>query len=112
MHRITRIGVVAVVALAFLGGVAVAVADTKAPGPLGLPSVEVLKEKLTLTPTQEKKVVTIYEEYKEKAKDVEEKGDAQKKAEVRSEIVNKIKEVCTSDQKQMLDQIVAENPKK
>jgi hypothetical protein len=110
MHRITQLGVAAVVALAFLGGVALA--DTKASGPLGLPSIEVLTEKLTLTATQAKKVETIYEEYKDKAKDVEEKGDAKKKAEVRSEIVSKIKEICTSDQKQMLDQIVAENQKK
>jgi hypothetical protein len=110
MHRITRTGVAAVIALAFLGSVAMA--HTKAPGPLGLPSVEVLKERLTLTTRQEKKVVEIYEEYKDKAKDAEEKGDAHKRDQVRSEIVNRIKEVCTSDQNQMLDQIVAENPKK
>jgi hypothetical protein len=110
MHRITKIGVAAVVGLAFLGGVALA--DAKAPGPLGLPSVEVLKEKLTLSATQAKKVEMIYEEYKDKAKDVEEKGDANKKAEVRSEIVGKIKEVCNNDQKEMLDRIVAEKEKK
>src|SRR5579862_6446923 len=110
MHRIALVGVVAAFALALLAGVAVA--DTKAPGPLGLPSVEVLKEKLTLTAAQEKKVVSIYEEFKDKAKDVEEKGDAEKKAEVRNEIVSKIKEICSSDQKQMLDRLVTENPKK
>ena len=94
------------VALAFLGGVAFA--DTKAPGPLGLPSVDVLKDKLTLTEAQAKMVETIYSEYKDKAKEVEEKGDAKKKAEVRQEIVGKIKEVCTSDQQKMLEQIVSE----
>ena len=110
MHRITLIGVAAAVALAFLGGVALA--DTKAPGPLGLPSVEVLKEKLTLSEDQTKKVETIYEEYKDKAKDVEEKGDAKKKAEVRGEIVGKIKEICSADQKKKLDQVVGEKEKK
>jgi hypothetical protein len=110
MSRITIIGVAAAVALAFLGGVALA--DTKAPGPLGLPSVEVLKEKLTLSEDQAKKVETIYEEYKDKAKDVEEKGDAKKKAEVRHEIVGKIKEICTADQKKMLDHVVGEKEKK
>jgi hypothetical protein len=106
MRRFTLIGVAAAVALAFLGGVALA--DTKAPGPLGLPSVEVLKEKLTLSADQTKKVETIYEEYKDKAKDVEDKGDAAKKAEVRGEIVGKIKEICTADQKKMLDKVVSE----
>ncbi|HLY74897.1 MAG TPA: hypothetical protein VKU80_12330 [Planctomycetota bacterium] len=109
MHRITLMGVAAVVALAFLGGVAVA--DTRAPGPLGLPSVEVLKEKLTLSEIQTKKVETIYEEYRDKAKEVEEKGDAQKKAEIRSEIVGKLKEICTSDQKKMLDHVIGEKEK-
>jgi hypothetical protein len=99
-------GLALTVAFAFLGGVAFA--DTKAPGPLGLPSVETLKEKLTLTEAQTKMVATIYEDYKDKAKDLEEKGDPKKKAEVRQEIVGKIKEVCTSDQQKMLDQIVTE----
>ncbi len=98
------------VAVAFLGGVALA--DTKAPGPLGLPSVEVLKEKLTLTDEQTKKVETIYGEYKDKAKEVESKGDAKKKAEVRHEIVGKIKDVCTGDQKKKLEEIVHEKEKK
>jgi hypothetical protein len=99
-------GLALTVAFAFLGGVAFA--DTKAPGPLGLPSVETLKEKLTLTEAQTKMVAVIYEDYKDKAKDLEEKGDAKKKAEVRHEIVGKIKEVCTTDQQRMLDQIVSE----
>jgi hypothetical protein len=103
-------GLAVAVAIAFLGGAAIA--DTKAPGPLGLPSVETLKEKLTLSPEQTKKVETIYEEYKDKAKDVEEKGDAKKKAEVRSEIVGKIKEVCSADQKKKLEEIVHEKEKK
>ena len=90
----------------------VAMADIKAPGPLGLPSVETLKEKLTLSPDQAKKVETIYEEYKDKAKDVEEKGDPKKKAEVRHEIVSKIKEVCSADQKKKLEEIVHEKDKK
>jgi uncharacterized tellurite resistance protein B-like protein len=104
------LGVAAAVALAFVGGVAFA--DTKAPGPLGLPSVEVLKEKLTLSEAQTKQVETIYEEYKGKAKDVEEAGDAKKKAEVRTEIVGKLKEICTADQKKKLDHVVAEKEKK
>lgn len=106
MKHITLVGV----ALAILGGAALA--DTKAPGPLGLPSVEVLKEKLTLSEDQAKKVETIYEEYKDKAKDVEEKGDAKKKDEVRGEIVGKIKEICSADQKKMLDRVVSEKEKK
>ena len=85
------------VAVVFTVLCGVALADTKAPGPLGLPSVETLKEKLTLSADQAKKVETIYEEYKDKAKEVEEKGDAKKKAEVRHEIVGKIKDVCTAD---------------
>ena len=105
-NRMMLWGLAATVAIAFLGGVALA--DTKAPGPLGLPSVEVLKERLTLTEAQAKMVETIYSDYKDKAKDLEDKGDAKKKAEVRQEIVGKIKEVCTSDQQKMLDQIVAE----
>ena len=98
------------VAVAFLGGAAMA--DTKAPGPLGLPSVETLKEKLTLSGEQAKKVETIYEEYKDKAKEVEEKGDPKKKAEVRHEIVGKIKEVCSPDQKKKLEEIVSDKEKK
>jgi len=109
-NRMTLWGLAAAVAIAFLGGAAIA--DTKAPGPLGLPSVDTLKEKLTLTAEQTKKVETIYEEYKDKAKDVEEKGDAKKKAEVRHEIVGKLKEVCTADQKKKLDEIVHEKEKK
>lgn len=109
MNRIT-LGIAAAVALAFVGGVALA--DTKAPGPLGLPSVEVLKDKLTLSEAQTKQVETIYEEYKGKAKDVEEAGDAKKKAEVRSEIVGKLKEICTADQKKKLEHVVAEKEKK
>jgi len=110
MHRITLIDVAAAVVFTCLAGIALA--DTKAPGPLGLPSVDVLKEKLTLSDDQAKKVETIYEEYKDKAKDVEEKGDAKKKAEVRSEIVGKIKEICSADQKKKLDHVVAEKEKK
>jgi len=109
-NRTTLWGLAVAVALAFLGGAAMA--DTKAPGPLGLPSVETLKEKLTLSDEQAKKVETIYEEYKGKAKDVEEKGDPKKKAEVRHEIVAKIKEVCTDDQKKMLEKVVSEKEKK
>lgn len=109
MKRFLLAGVSALFALSFLGA---ALADVKTPGPLGLPSVEVLKEKLSLTDSQAKKVETIYEDYKDKAKDVSEKGDAQKVAEVRHEIVGKIKEVCTGDQKKMLDQVVAETGKK
>jgi hypothetical protein len=110
MHRITLAAVAVAVALAFLGGAAMA--DTKAPGPLGLPSVEVLKEKLTLSEDQAKKVEAIYAEYQDKAKEVDEKGDAPKKAEVRGEIVGKIKEVCTADQKKKLDHVVAQHEKK
>ena len=105
-NRMMLWGLAATVAVAFLGGVAIA--DTKAPGPLGLPSVDVLREKLTLTEAQAKVVETIYTDYKDKAKDLEEKGDAKKMAEVRQEIVGKIKEVCTTDQQKMLDQIVSE----
>jgi hypothetical protein len=108
-NRMMLWGLAATVAVAFLGGVAIA--DTKAPGPLGLPSVDVLKEKLTLTEAQARMVETIYTDYKDKAKDVEEKGDAKRKAEIRQEIVGRIKEVCTSDQQQKLDQIVAEKSK-
>jgi hypothetical protein len=103
-------GLAVAVAIAFLGGAVMA--DTKAPGPLGLPSVEVLKEKLTLSDEQAKKVETIYADFKDKAKEVEEKGDAKKKAEVRHEIVAKIKDVCTDDQKKMLEKVVAEKEKK
>jgi len=109
-NRMTLWGLAVAVAIAFLGGMAIA--DTKAPGPLGLPSVETLKEKLTLTAEQAQKVETIYESYKDKAKEVEEKNDPKMKAEVRHEIVGKIKEVCTSDQKKMLEQIVSEKEKK
>ena len=109
-NRMMLWGVAVAVALAFLGGVAIA--DTKAPGPLGLPSVEVLKEKLTLTDEQAKKVESIYEEYKDKAKEVEEKNDPKKKAEVRHEIVGKLKDVCKGDQKKKLEQIVQEPEKK
>jgi hypothetical protein len=110
MNRMTLLGLAVAVAVAFLGGVAFA--DTKAPGPLGLPSVETLKEKLTLSAEQTKKVETIYEEYKDKAKEVEEKGDSKKKAEVRHEIVGKIKDVCDADQKKKLEEIVHEKDKK
>src|SRR6187401_1245287 len=106
MNRTMLWSLAATVAIAFLGGVAMA--DTKAPGPLGLPSVDTLKEKLTLTDEQAKKVETIYEEYKDKAKEVESKGDAKKKADVRHEIVGKIKDVCTADQKKKLEEIVHE----
>ena len=109
-NRMMLWGLTAAVAMAFLGGVAIA--DTKAPGPLGLPSVETLKEKLTLSAEQTKKVETIYEDYKDKAKEVEKKGDAKEKAEVRHEIVGKLKEVCTDDQKKMLEKIVSEKEKK
>ena len=109
-NRMTLWGLAVAVAIAFLGGMAIA--DTKAPGPLGLPSVETLKEKLTLSAEQTQKVETIYESYKDKAKEVEAKNDPKMKAEVRHEIVGKIKEVCTSDQKKMLDQIVTEKEKK
>ena len=108
--NMTLWGLAVAVAIAFLGGAAFA--DTKAPGPLGLPSVETLKEKLTLSADQTKKVETIYEEYKDKAKEVEDKGDPKAKAQVRHEIVGKIKEVCTADQKKMLDQVVSEKEKK
>ena len=110
MKRTMLWSLAATVAIAFLGGVAMA--DTKAPGPLGLPSVDTLKEKLTLTDEQAKKVETIYDEYKEKAKEVESKGDAKKKADVRHEIVGKIKDVCTADQKKKLEEIVHEKDKK
>jgi hypothetical protein len=103
-------GLAATIAVAFLGGVALA--DSKAPGPLGLPSIETLKEKLTLSAEQTLKVETIYEEYKDKAKEIEEKGDAQKKAEVRHEIVGKIKDVCTPAQQKKLEEVVSEKPKK
>lgn len=109
-NRTALWGLAVAAVIAFAGGVALA--DTKAPGPLGLPSVETLKEKLTLTELQAKKVETIYQEYKDMAKEVEEKGDPRKKAEVRQEIVGKIKEVCTSDQRKMLDEIVTEKDKK
>jgi hypothetical protein len=109
-NRIMLWDVAVAVTFTFLCGVALA--DTKAPGPLGLPSVETLKEKLTLTADQAKKVETIYEEYKDKAKEVEDKGDPKKKAEVRHEIVVKIKEVCTGDQKKKLEEIVSEKEKK
>src|SRR5947207_12934514 len=110
MNGMTLLGLAVAVGVAFLGGVAFA--DTKAPGPLGLPSVDMLKEKLTLTAEQTKKVETIYEEYKDKAKEVEEKGDSKKKAEVRHEIVGKIKDVCSDDQKKKLEEIVHEKDKK
>ncbi|HLY75982.1 MAG TPA: hypothetical protein VKU80_17825 [Planctomycetota bacterium] len=109
MRRIAQVGMAVAMALSFLG--AAALADTKAPGPLGLPSVEVLKEKLMLTEYQTKKVETIYQELKDKAREAEEKGDAQKKAEVRSEIVARIKDVITSDQKKLLDRVVGETEK-
>lgn len=103
-------GLAVVAAVGLLGRVGWA--ETKAPGPLGLPSVETLREKLTLTAAQTKQVETIYDHYKDKAKEVEEKGDTQQKTEVRREIVGKIKEICTSDQKHMLDQIVTEKGQK
>ena len=109
MRRLMLAAVASVVALAFVGGAALA--DVKVPGPLGLPSVEVLREKLTLSETQTKQVETIYEEYKDKAKEVEDKGDSKAKAQVRGEIVGKIKEICSADQKKMLDHVVAEGSK-
>jgi hypothetical protein len=77
-------------------------------GMLGLPSVEALRQQLSLNDVQTKKVAAIYDEYEDRAREVEEKGDANLKARVRREMVVLIKEVCTSDQRQMLDQIVAE----
>src|SRR5579863_435501 len=62
--------------------------DDKAPGPLGLPSVETLKFRLLLTDPQTRKCTGVYEEYREKSREVEKKSDQQKK-DMRSEIVSK-----------------------
>ena len=105
-NRTTLSGLTVAMTLAFLGGLALA--DTKPTGPLGLPPVEALQEKLTLSNEQAKQVQMVYTEYKDKAKEVEDKGDAQKMAQMRREIVDKIKEACTPVQKQKLDEIVSE----
>jgi hypothetical protein len=93
-------------ALSLLG--VLAHAETAPSGPLGLPSVTVLKEKLTLSDDQVKKVETIYEEYKDKAKEVEATGDPARIAAMKGEIVSKIKEHCNATQGKMLDELVRE----
>jgi hypothetical protein len=93
-------------ALSLLG--VLAHADDKSPGPLGLPSVVTLKEKLTLSEDQTKKVETIYEEYKDKAREVEATNDPSRISAMRGEIVSKIKEVCNATQGKRLDELVRE----
>lgn len=88
----------------------VTLAEAKAPGPLGLPSVITLRRKLVLSDLQTEKVRAIYAENKERAQVVEEKGDAHKVADVRQEIVGRIREVCTLDQQMILDTIVPAKP--
>lgn len=74
---------------------------------LGLPSVHSLTLQLSLSDDQAKKVAAIYEQYEDKAQEVEKTGDENLKARVRRDIVVLIKGVCTSDQRELLDQIVA-----
>jgi hypothetical protein len=71
--RMTR-GLLSGVAILLASASAGMAADKKAPGPLGLPSVESLKAKLVLTDEQVKKADTVYEDYKDKAKEAEKKG--------------------------------------
>lgn len=80
-------------------------ADAKAPGPLGLPSIETLQKHLSLTEAQTKKCEAIYEAYKEKAREVEKKDEAARTP-IRDEIVTRLKEQLNADQQKMLDHLV------
>jgi Spy/CpxP family protein refolding chaperone len=79
--------------------------DDSSPGPLGLPSVDTLKFRLNLTDEQAKKCGGIYDEYKEKAQEIEKKSGDQRKS-MRNEIVSKLKELMSENQKKKLDELV------
>ncbi len=111
MRKMLTLGMLAGVAVLLASGSAAMAADTKAPGPLGLPSVDTLKAKLTLTDEQVKKADTVYEDYKDKAKDAEKKGADDAKA-MRLEIVGKLKEGMSDEQKKKLDDLVSEKKEK
>jgi hypothetical protein len=111
MRRMMALGVLLGVAFLLASGPAGMAADRKAPGPLGLPSVDTLKAKLTLTDEQVKKADRVYEDYKDKAKEVEKKGADDVKA-MRHEIVGKLKEMMSAEQKKKLDDLVSEKKDK
>ena len=111
LHRMLTTGVLLGVAVLLVSGSAALAADRKAPGPLGLPSVDTLKAKLTLTDEQAKKADTVYEDYKDKAKEAEKKGADDVKS-MRQEIVGKLKEMMSDEQKKKLDELVSEKKDK
>jgi hypothetical protein len=111
MHRMLTLGVLVGVAVLLASGSAAMAADRKAPGPLGLPSVDTLKAKLTLTDEQVKKADEVYEDYKDKAKEAEKKGAEDVKA-MRHEIIGKLKEMMSDEQKTKLDGLVSEKKEK
>jgi hypothetical protein len=93
-------------ALAILCGWAVAQTDPS--GPLGLPSAASLEGRLTLSGDQIAKVKSVYEDYREKAREIESRGDEALKSAMRGEIISKLKEVCTGLQKRKLEELVAD----
>ena len=102
MTRRMLMGFAAVAALAFLGGGALAADEEH--GPCGLPTVKTMKERITLTDEQAKKVDEIYADNKKKAKDAE-KSDDDRKA-LRKEIVTKVKAVLTDEQDKKYDALI------
>jgi hypothetical protein len=104
MDRTLRFKGTSLTVLLFLG--TLAWAGKEDTGLVGLPPVKTLKDKLQLTEAQTKKIAVIYEDFRDRAKEAEEKGDENKKAELRREIIVQIKGVCTSDQRQQLDEII------
>jgi hypothetical protein len=105
-----RHGVFALALCALLGLAFAAPDDDSAPGPLGLPGVDTLKLRLSLTDEQARKCGSVYDEYRGKARDIENKGDDQKKA-MRSEIVSKLHELVTEGQGKKLDELLQEPQK-
>jgi hypothetical protein len=103
-------GVFAFVFCALLGLAVASPDDDSAPGPLGLPSVETLKLRVSLSDEQARKCGSVYDEYRGKARDIENKGDDQKKA-MRGEIVSKLHELLSEGQGKKLDELLQEPQK-
>lgn len=101
---------IATLICASLGLASAAAGDDGTPGPLGLPSIDSLKLRLNLTDEQARKCGGVYDEYKEKAREIEKKSGDQKKG-MRQEIVSKLKEFLSLDQQKKLDEMVNETPK-
>lgn len=108
MTRRMLMGFAAIATLACLGGGAFAADDDYQP--LALPSVRMMKNRITLTDDQVDKIQDIYGDYKKRAKDVETKGDSERKS-LRNEIVVKVNEILTADQKKKYEALVAETTK-